>query len=163
MYTIKKILRISSIVALWTGIILICAGIWGMCFTYRSISQEAIVTPADASIPGRPVRGPLTLKSQADILREHALKMTGGKTYSQMARQIQKSDESGQPIFDAEGKPVMTANTARDIWVTVTSLTTALNLGILTYVFSGLVILLGFVSVWTSVVFMALSRREKTV
>jgi hypothetical protein len=49
---------------------------------------------------------------------------------------------------------------ARDIWITATTLTTALNLGILTYVFSGLIILLGGISIWTGVVFRALARRQ---
>ena len=54
-----------------------------------------------------------------------------------------KLDENGNQIRDTEGKPVMEANTARDIWITATTLTTALNMGILAYAVSGFVLLTG--------------------
>src|SRR3989344_22063 len=155
----KKLLKISSIFAIVAGIVLVAGGIWGICFTYQNVAREKIITPADASIPEKPVSGPFTLKAQADIIRVHALKSTGGLTFAEMPRQLAKLDSSGRPVFDNEGKPVMVANTARDIWITATSLITALNLGILTYVFSGLIILLGLISIWTGFVFSALSRR----
>ncbi|MEK7612248.1 MAG: hypothetical protein AAB407_02820 [Patescibacteria group bacterium] len=159
----KKLLKISSVLAIVAGVALVFGGVLGIAFTYKSIAQEKIITPADASISEKPVRGPLTLKAQADIIREHALKLTGGKTYAEMPRQIPKLDQNNQPILDASGKPVMTANTARDIWITATTLTTALNLGILTYGFSSLIILFGCISIWTGIVFSALSRYGRFV
>lgn len=133
----KKLLIISSSLAIIVGMILVLGGLWAVMFTYQNISQEKIVTPEDASISNTPVRGPLTLKSQADIIREHTLKTTGGKTYAEMSRQ----DEN------------------RNLWVTATTLTTALNLGIITYLFSGLIILFGAISIWTGMVFAALSKK----
>ena len=118
------------------------------------------MTPADAAIPEKPVSGPLTLKVQADIIREHTLKMTNGQTFAEMPRQVSKLNEDGKPILDAGGNPVMVANAARDIWITATTLITALNLGILTYAFSGLIILFGFISIWTGIVFYVLSKHE---
>lgn len=155
----KKILVITSILAVFAGIVLVGGGAWGIAFTYKNIAQENITTPSDASIPGVPVIGPLTLKAQADIIREHTLKSTGGKTFAEMPRQIAKVDENGKPVLGTDGKPVMMANTARDLWITATALTTALNLGIITYAFSGLVLLFGFVSLWTGITFYALSKR----
>lgn len=157
----KKLLNISSVLAIIAGIVLVIGGVWGIAFTYKNISQEKIVTPADASIPEKPVRGPFTLKAQADIIREHTLESTNGKTFAEMPRQIAKVDQNGQPLLGTDGKPVMMANTARDIWITATTLTTALNLGIMTYVFSGLILLLGCISIWTGIVFHALSKRGK--
>ena len=157
----KKILVFSSVLAIVAGFILVCGGLWGITFTYKNVAQENITTPADASLPSIPVRGPLTLKAQADIIREHTLKMTGGQTYAEMPRQIAKLDVNGQPVLDSDGKEVMIANTARDIWVTATTLITALNLGILTYVFSGLILLFGLISIWTGIVFYVLSRQGK--
>ena len=157
----KKLLTISSLIVVAIGAVLVIGGIWGIFFTYQNIAREHIVTPADAAISGKPVRGPLTLKVQADIIREHTLKTTGGKTFAEMPQQVPTVDESGNPILDAEGKPVMTANTARNIWVTATTLTTALNLGILTYAFSGLTVLFGCIFIWIGIVFYVLSRRDR--
>lgn len=133
----KKILTLSSLLAIVAGIILIISGLWGISFTYQNIAQEKIVTPSDASISEKPVRGPFTLKAQADVIRKHVLSMTGGKTYAEMARE----------------------DTNRNLWVTATTLTTALNLGILTYVFSGLIVLIGCISLWTGIVFYMLRKR----
>lgn len=156
----KKLLKISSILATVAGLILVAGGVWGMCFTYQNIKAEKIITPEDASIPGQQVLGPLTLKSQADIIRHHTLNMTGGKTYAEMPRMIEKLDASGEPVLDAEGKPVMLPNDARNIWITATALTTALHLGILTYGFSAIVILLGLISLWNGLIFCKLAKRE---
>lgn len=155
----KKLLNISSRLTVIVGIGLIVGGIWGIYFTYQSIARENIVTPLDASISGRPVRGPLTLKAQADIIRHHTLTITGNKTFAEMPRQIDKIDEKGQPVLDAEGKSVMVDNTARDIWITATALTTALNLGILTYALSGLVILFGLTLILIGIISGVLIRR----
>ena len=141
----KKLLKISSILAIVSGLALTIGGIWGVCFTYQSIVRENIVTPADASIPGKSVRGPLTLMAQAEVIRKHTLDITGDKTFAEMPRQIPQTDEEGEPVLDVEGKPIMIANTARDIWITATTLTTALHLGIFAYILSGLVILFGII------------------
>lgn len=155
----KSLLKLSSFFAITAGIILILGGLWGISFTYQNIEREKIVTPEDATIPNAPVKDPFTLKSQADIIRTHALKMTGGKTYSQMPRQIESVDEDGKVILDEKGAPVMIPNKARDTWITVTALTTALNLGILTYAFSAFTILMGAISVWTGIVFFTFGKK----
>lgn len=155
----KKYFFVSSFFAIITGLVVVGGGIWGLTFTYKNVARENITTPDDASISGVPVRGPFTLKSQADIIRVHTLRMTGGKTFAEMPRQIPKLDVDGKPILDKDGKPVMTANTARDIWITATTLITALNLGIFAYAFTGFSILFGLFSIWTGIIFYALSRN----
>lgn len=155
----KKILKIASILAIIAGIVLIVGGVWGVKFTYKNVTQEKIITTPDSSLPNRLVSGPMTLKAQANIIREHTLKTTGGKTYAEMPREIQKVDEKGNALFNSKGEALMTPNTARDLWVTATTLTTALNLGIITYAFSGLIILFGLVSIMTGYVFSALSKK----
>lgn len=155
----KKILKIASILAIIAGIVLIVGGVWGVKFTYKNVAQEKIMTTPDSSLPNRLVSGPMTLKAQADVIREHTLKTTGGKTYAEMPREIQKVDEKGKALFNSKGEPLMAQNTARDLWITATTLTTALNLGIITYAFSGLIILFGLVSIVTGYVFSALSKK----
>jgi len=157
----KKLLRLSALLGFVAGIILIAGGVWAMCFTYKNITAENIVTPADSIVPNKPVAGPLTLRAQAEVIRKHTLASTGGKTYAEMPRQIEKVDANGRPVLDSSGKPVMVPNTARDIWITATTLITALNLGVLTYVFSALIILFGLISIWTGGVFFVMSRRVK--
>ncbi len=156
----KKLLIVSSLLATGAGVILVAGGIWGLSFTYKNIAEERIVTPADASIPNTPVLGPLTLKAQVDVIRAHTLESTDGKTFAEMPRQIPQTDVNGQPVVNANGEPVMEPNTARDIWITATTLTTALNLGIFAYVITSLIILIGCISIWTGIVFFALSRRR---
>lgn len=133
----SKLLKTSAYLAIIAGLILLLGGVWGITFTYQNIAREQIVTPADASIPNTPVRGPFTLKAQADVIRHHTLESTGGLTYAQMPR-----DSAERPI-----------------WITATTLTTALNLAILGYVFSALIVLFACISVWTGWVFLRLSQR----
>ncbi len=156
----KTLLRVSAGLAAGAGVIFVLGGGWAFIFTYQNVAQENIVTPDDASIPNAPVRGPFTLKSQADVIREHTLKITGGKTYAEMPRQVAQVDEEGEPVLDAMGEPIMVPNEARNIWVTATTLMTTLHLGIVTYLFSGLLILFGFISVWTGFVFNRLAKSK---
>ncbi len=135
----KKLLIVSSWLAGVVGVLAVVAGVWAICFTYQNVTQEKITTPADASIPSTLVAGPFTLKSQADIIRHHVLDMTGGKTYAEMSR----TDES------------------RSLWVTATTLTTALNLGIISYVFAAFIVLFGLVSIWTGIIFHVQSKTHK--
>src|SRR3989344_4540722 len=140
----KKMLFVSSVLAIVAGIALVGGGIWGICFTYKNVAQEKIITPDDASIPKAPVLGPLTLKAQADIIRAHTLETTDGKVYAEMPRQIAKLDSAGNPVLDEKGQPVMVPNDARNMWITATTLTTAFNLGIVNYAFFGFVFLFSF-------------------
>ena len=75
------------------GIVLIGAGLF-MVREARNANQEVkdalvgerIITAEDAEIPLQPVTGPKEAKAQADIIREHALRITGGKTYAELDR-----------------------------------------------------------------------------
>ncbi|MEK7180228.1 MAG: hypothetical protein AAB706_02025 [Patescibacteria group bacterium] len=155
----KKLFATLSFLIITSGILMIGGGAWGIKFTYTHIAQEKITTPDDASIPGVPVRGPLTLKAQADIIRTHMLRTAGGKTYAEMPRQIAKLDENGAPVLDKDGKPVMITNTARDTWITANVLITALNLAIMAYAFSGFMLLVGFVFLFIGIMLFVLRKK----
>lgn len=51
-----------------------------------ALSDERIITAEDAEIPLQPVDSAAEAKAQADIIRQHALDLTGGKTYAEMDR-----------------------------------------------------------------------------
>ena len=73
----------------------------------------------------------------ASYMRIHALESTGGLTYAQMGRYQSKADptnpagtsDEAAAATDANGQPV--SNGARNVWVTETSLATALNVSYL--------------------------------
>lgn len=155
----KRLFIITSVFSICVGVGLVLGGAWGAMFTYQNVTREKIVTPEDASIPNAPVQDPMTLKAQADIIREHTLKTTKEKTYAEMPQQVAKLDASGSAVLGTDGKPVMVPNAARNIWITATTLTTALNLGIIAYLISGLTILFGLSAVWMGIVFAALSKK----
>lgn len=156
----KKIGTVLSVLIVLIGVFLVMAGCIGIGYTYKNVAQEKIITPGDASKPNIPVKGPLTLKVQADTIRKHVLKITGGKTFAEMPREVPKTDEKGNVILDDSGQPIMVNNSARDIWITATTLTTALNLAILAYSVSGLAVLTGVSLISTGVVFY-LTLRQK--
>ena len=155
----KKLLIISSVLAICVGVILVLGGAGGIMFTYQNVAREKIVTTEDASIPNKPVRDPMTLKAQADVIRKHVLETTKGKTYAEMPREVAQVDATGSAVLDNDGKPVMIPNAARNIWITAMTLTTALNLGIIAYLIAGLTILFGLSSIWVGIVFSALSKK----
>lgn len=156
----KKLIASVSILVLIAGILLVAAGTWGIVYTYVNVAREKIVAPEDAAFPEKPVRGPFTLKAQADIIRFHMLRTTGGKTFAEMPRQIPKVDENGKPVLDLSGKAVMTANTARDLWITATTLTTALNLALISYAVSALAVFLGIIFILIGILFYAVYARR---
>ena len=59
--------------------------------------QERITTPEDASIPNARVDDDVTAISQAEVIQQHALESTKGKTYAEMER----TDPARQTAFNA--------------------------------------------------------------
>jgi hypothetical protein len=130
----RPIFKYAGIAA---SVILIAFGIGStyMGFDGRSevrgnIAREQIVGTPDmaASVANKPVKTGSQAKAFADGIRKHTLAATGGQTYAQMDRFLAPgggttNDESAGLIRD--GEPV--ANPAREIWVTSTALSTALN------------------------------------
>ena len=105
-------------------------------------AKEAGLT--GVSLPTVPVAGKAIdsgprARAFASYMRIHALEATGGYTYSQMGRFMAKpgtpkaqlavgggTDNSQYALIDAANKQPVT-NGARNLWVTETALTTALN------------------------------------
>ena len=154
----EKILFLSSILSITAGIAMVLGGIGGIVYPYTSIAAESIITPKDATIPNAPVRGPLTLKSQADVILLHTLTSTEGKRFAQMPRTLPKLDAAGNPVLDEKGAPVMAPNEKRSTWFNAVALMTALQLGMLTYAFSALSFVLGLLFLLNGYVFCALRK-----
>jgi hypothetical protein len=92
------------------------AGLTGVDFPDCSVANEPIDTGGEA-------------RCFAGYMRIHALEASGGKTYAEMPRFATEdgkgTNDAAQAQKDANGQPV--SNGARDLWVTETALSTALN------------------------------------
>ena len=140
----------ASIVLIALGIGAIVAGIDGRSTVNDNLKQEAIVgtpdmTPAGiareakaagvtnvtlptCSIANQPVTDGTSARCFAQYMRIHALEATGGLTYAQMphyATADGKGTNDATKALTRGGQPV--DNPARDVWVTETALSTALN------------------------------------
>jgi hypothetical protein len=99
--------------------------------TQAAVDKAGIDTDVpDCTVADDEVNDGSSAKCFADYMRVHALEDTGGKTYAEMPRFIGKDgepteDESAAAIDPKSGEPV--SNPERNIWVTETSLSTALN------------------------------------
>jgi hypothetical protein len=88
------------------------------------------VSLPSCSVAGQPIDNGADARCFAKYLRIHALEATGGQVYAQMGRYL---DASGKPTDDAKAAAVdpktkqPVANGKRDLWVTATALSTALN------------------------------------
>jgi hypothetical protein len=140
----------ASIVLIALGIGAIVVGFSGRSTVGDNLAKEAIVgtpdmTPAaiareakDAglknvslptcSVAGQSVDTGNEARCFAQYMRIHALEATGGQTYAQMPRYATadgKGTNDAAQALTRNGQPV--DNAARNVWVTETALSTALN------------------------------------
>ena len=153
----KKVLEIGGFIAgavlMVFGIAAVVLAVNGNSTVSSSLKQEKItgtpdMTPAaiqkeaagqpwakgyrfpTSSVAGKIIDSGSTARTFAQYMRVHTLEATGGLTYAQMGRY---ATANGSPAGTNDttkavmknGQPV--SNSARDIWVTETALTTALN------------------------------------
>jgi hypothetical protein len=125
------------------GVVAIFMGVSGYNTTRDAIKTEGITfgsadDPAVAKHAEKWAGEQVTTGDQArafaKVMREHTLESTGGLTYAEMGR-YQSATKPDDPagtsdeaaaLKDENGQPV--SNGARNIWVTETALTTALNM-----------------------------------
>lgn len=138
-----KLVSVVALLAMIVGIGSMLGGVAGGIFTYKQAAVEQITTPDDARIAGKPVRGPLTMWAQADIITEHQLSRTEGLRYAEMERLVPALDEDGAPVIGEDGEPVLVPNEARLSWVDATSLTTVLNVGLMAYALALFAVVIG--------------------
>ncbi|MGH2633710.1 MAG: hypothetical protein ACRDG3_09900 [Tepidiformaceae bacterium] len=122
---------IASIILVAFGIAAIVIGVQGRQEVNDTLARENIIGTTDSTIPGQKVASGSQAKAMADVMRKHTLESSGGLTYSEMGKYKTAdgapvgTNDATLAVKDANGKPV--SNPARDLWVTETALTTALN------------------------------------
>ena len=145
----------AGVILIVFGIATIAIGIAGKSTVEDELSQEKIVGSPDMSPEGIApgieeanltvdapdcdvAEEPITTGSEArcfaQYMRIHALESSGGLTYAEMGRFVSASDpddpagtsDEAAAAKDESGKPV--SNAARNLWVTETALSTALNM-----------------------------------
>jgi hypothetical protein len=143
----------ASVVLIAFGIVAIAMGVNGRSLVRDSLAAEKIVGGDDMSpalikegiaeagltgvtIPKKDIVGAsidtgAEAKSFAEYMRIHALESTGGLTYAEMGRfatadgKPAGTNDPAKALKGEDGQPV--SNGARNLWVTETALTTALN------------------------------------
>ena len=162
------------------GVVAIFLGANGYTTTRDAIKDEGITfgtadDPAVAKYASQWAGEQVTTGDQArafaKIMREHTLESSGGLTYAQMGR-FQSADKPDDPAGtsdeaaaakDESGQPV--ANGARNIWITETALTTALNMSYMAERLAVFGLVVGFALLLTGIglvilAFAVFGRRE---
>ena len=150
----------ASIVLIAFGIGAVYMGIDGRSQVRSDLAREQIVGTDDSTIPGQKVDTGSEAKAFAAVMRKHTLEATGGQTYAQMGQFLDKagkptSDEKAAAIDPKTQKPV--SNPARQIWVTETALTTALNTAYFAESVANFAIVMGFALLLVGVGFLVLT------
>jgi hypothetical protein len=143
---------VAGVILIGFGIAALVLGINGRGTVHNSLKQEKIVgtpdmTPAaiaaeakKAGLPsniklptvdvaGKPINNGDRARAFASYMRIHALEATGGKTYAEMPRFAtvdgKGTNDPAQAQKGPSGQPL--DNAARQVWITETALSTALN------------------------------------
>ena len=131
-------MKIIASIMLVVGLAFSGSGVIAMDYISNEAQIENVYTGEDASIPEALVNGPFTMLSQADNIEKHTLARTDGLRYSEMARD----------------------NEARPMWITATTLRTALHFGALSYAFSLFVIVVGLLFMLNGAALYFVARKE---
>ena len=160
----RSIFRYSGIIA---SVVLIAFGIGATAIGFVSkdqvrteLAREQIVGTPDSTIPGQLVDTGAEAQAFAKVMRKHTLEATGGQTYAQMGRFL---TEAGKPTNDEQaaakdpktGQPV--ENGLRNMWVTETALTTALNTAFFAESVATFAIVMGIALLLTGIGFLVLT------
>jgi len=130
-------LKAFAAVMIVIGFAFSASGVVAIDFINDEALVENVMTGDDASIPDQIVSGPFTMKAQADNIEKHTLARTDGLRYSEMARD----------------------NEARPMWITATTLRTALHFGVLSYAFALFTIVVGLLFMMNGAALYTVARR----
>jgi hypothetical protein len=128
---------IASVILIAFGAGAVAIGANGYNEVRDELAAQKIVATDDAKeltngtlVPGQAVDTGAEARAFADIMEHHTLAATGGKRYAEMGRFLtpegtDTSDEAAAAKDPKTGRPV--ENGLRNMWVTETALSTALN------------------------------------
>jgi len=152
----------ASIILIAFGAGALYMGLDGRDRVRDDLAREQIVGTEDSTIPGQKVDTGQEAQAFAAVMRKHTLEATGGQTYAQMGRFL---DENGKPTSDEAaaatdpktGQPV--ENGLRNMWVTSTALSTALNTAYFAESVATFAIVMGIALLLTGIGFLVLTVR----
>jgi hypothetical protein len=127
---------VASVILIAFGVGAIAIGIDGRNEVRDAIAEQNITATPDAGEltngalePGQAITTGAQAKSFAEVMEHHALESTEGQRYAEMGRFLtadgKETSDEALAAKDANGRPV--ENGLRNLWVTETALTTALN------------------------------------
>jgi hypothetical protein len=155
---------LAGIVLIAFGIAAITMGISARSEVRTNLSSEKIVGTPDSSIPGESVNSGERARAFAKVMRKHALEATNGQTYAEMGRFLDADgnatdDESKAATDPQTHQPV--ENGARNIWVTETALSTALNVSYMAERLALFGIVVGFALLLSGIGFVVLTAFSR--
>jgi hypothetical protein len=152
----------ASLILIAFGIGAIVTGINGRDQVRSDLAREQIVGTPDSTIPGQKVDTGAEARAFADVMRKHTLEATKGQTYAQMGRFL---DANGQPTNDEKAAAIdpqtkqPVENGLRNMWVTETALSTALNTAYFAEQVATFAIVMGFALLLSGIGFGILAFR----
>src|SRR3954447_10822569 len=90
---------VASIVLIAFGVGSVYTGFAGRDRVQSDLAREQIVGTPDSTIPNQLVNTGAEAQAFAKVMRKHTLEATGGKTYAQMERYL---DKAGRPTNDEQ-------------------------------------------------------------
>ena len=152
----------ASVVLIAFGAGSIVTGFNGRDRVHDDLARERIVGTPDSEIPGQLVNTGKEAEKFAAVIRKHTLEATGGRTYAQMGRFIDKNgketnDEKLAAKDPKTGQPK--ENEQRNIWVTSTALSTAMNTAYFAERVSTFAIIMGVALLLTGIGLLVLTLR----
>ena len=91
--------RIASATSIVLGVLFIVAAVVTAVMVRNELVDQNIVTPEDACLPDRTVKGPFTAYCQAEVIDKHAREATDGLTYAELPRDDPRRETAMQASF----------------------------------------------------------------
>jgi hypothetical protein len=157
---------IAGAVLIVFGVVAIGMGVNGRNEVQDAIAAQKITAGDDAAEitngklqPGQAITNGAEAKQFAKVMEHHTLDATGGKRYAEMGRFLtpagKETSDEALAAKTPDGRPV--ENGLRNMWVTETALTTALNMSYMAEQLSIFGIVVGVALLLTGIGFLVLS------